>query len=153
EARRAPRDRSSKGATTRRPRAGTRAAPYGILRAGEIMHSLDVTFRFARHAFFFVAVPIAAIACSSSSDPSGGGEDTANFVGASFGAADVSASIAKYDAQRNKDPIAPFQDQTRIEGCWTNPAANHPCKRGGQCAPWTDLKKAFYCKQPLEFRI
>jgi hypothetical protein len=66
---------------------------------------------------------------------------------------DVNLAIAKLDEQRTKAPIAPFQDATRIEGCWTNPAANRPCKAGETCAPWTDLKRAFYCKQPLEFRI
>jgi hypothetical protein len=100
-------------------------------------------------------VGLLPVACASSSD------DGADSAGADLSAApastlavdDVALAMSKLDDQRTKQPIAPFQDQTRIEGCWLNPAADHPCGRGTSCPPWSPLKKAFYCKQPLEFRI
>ena len=98
------------------------------------------------------------VGCGSSGDGDGADAAGADLSGepaapAALDVDDLKLAMSKLDEQRTKAPIAPFQDATRIEGCWINPAADHPCKRGETCAPWTPLKKAFYCKQPLEFRI
>jgi hypothetical protein len=94
------------------------------------------------------------VACASSSDGvDQAGADLSAAPAAALDVDDLTLAMSTLDDQRTKAPIAPFQDQTRIEGCWINPAADHPCKHGTTCAPWSPLKKAFYCKQPLEFRI
>jgi hypothetical protein len=58
--------------------------------------------------------------------------------------ADVTRVVDRLTSQRTSAPLGKYyEDGSRLEGCWRNPAG----------ARLTDLKKAFYCAMPLEFRL
>jgi hypothetical protein len=82
------------------------------------------------------------VACGSASDDASASQS--DLVKPALAVDDVNAAIATLRAQREGDPIGPYYaDGNRLEGCWRNPAG----------AKLTDLKKAFYCSMPLEFRL
>jgi len=87
---------------------------------------------------------IATGACSAPAADDGSAAAGSAIVEDSLDVGSVNAAIAKLDALRTGDPIGPYyEDGARMEGCWRNPAGNK----------LTDLKKAFYCSMPLEFRL
>jgi hypothetical protein len=56
----------------------------------------------------------------------------------------VDSAMSALHEQRTVGELAKYyEDGVRIEACWANPAGNK----------LTDVKKAFYCSMPLEFRI
>jgi hypothetical protein len=84
------------------------------------------------------------IACGGASAGVSDSAGAAVAEGPALAVDDVTAAIAKLDAQRSDPQIAPYYaDGNRIEGCWRNPAGSK----------LTDLKKAFYCAMPLELRL
>jgi hypothetical protein len=91
----------------------------------------------------FVVALLSVTACSS---PPADESETqgAAVVARELDVAHVNAVIAKLDHLRTSEPIGSYyEDGARIEGCWRNPAG----------AKLTELKKAFYCSMPLEFRL
>jgi hypothetical protein len=88
------------------------------------------------------ASSIASTGCATTSDDAGATQS--DLATPTLAVDDVNAAIAKLDAQRNGAPIGRYyEDGNRVEGCWRNPAGSK----------LTDLKKAFYCSMPLEFRL
>jgi hypothetical protein len=118
-------------------------------------------FQPLRLAAFILGLPL--VACSSAArapsghaaaDSLGDGDDAGASQGddgddgapptPSMGDVDAPGAIAELQQQLQTPPLAPYyQDTTRIEGCWANPAGN----------ALTDIQKAFYCSMPLEFRL
>jgi hypothetical protein len=85
-----------------------------------------------------------AAGCTGSGESSTSSSNAISSSEATLDAASVSAAIAKLTHQRTGDPIGTYYtDGSRLEGCWLNPAGSK----------LTDLKKAFYCSMPLEFRL
>jgi hypothetical protein len=77
-------------------------------------------------------------------DDAAGGDDASGQTPPSMDDVDVTGAIAELQAQLTTPPLQPYySDGTRVEGCWLNPAGNK----------LTDIKKAFYCSMPLEFRL
>lgn len=90
------------------------------------------------------ALGLSTSACSAPSSDDGSGTQGSAIVQSALDVGDVNAVIGKLDGIRSGDPIGTYyEDGARIEGCWRNPAGNK----------LTDLKKAFYCAMPLEFRL
>jgi hypothetical protein len=90
------------------------------------------------------ALGLSASACSAPSSDDGSTAQGSAIVQSALDVGDVNAVIGQLDAIRTGDPIGTYyEDGARIEGCWRNPAGNK----------LTDLKKAFYCAMPLEFRL
>ena len=92
-----------------------------------------------------LALVLATAACASPTDDS---EDAANGAAAvsedALTLRDVQASIKSLTSLRDGAELGPYgADGARVEGCWRNPAGNK----------LSDLKKAFYCSMPLEFRL
>lgn len=84
-------------------------------------------------------------ACAAADADEGQGEsENAVVAPANVSTAEVESVIAKLRAQRESAPFARYyEDGSRIEGCWRNPAG----------AKLTELKKAVYCAMPLELRL
>lgn len=90
------------------------------------------------------ALGIGSAACSAPPADDGSTAAGSAIVEDSLDVGSVNATIAKLDALRTGDPIGPYyEDGARMEGCWRNPAGNK----------LSDLRKAFYCSMPLEFRL
>ena len=90
------------------------------------------------------ALSLASAACSSA--PTAGNAATAGSAVSemTLELGDVTAVLAKLDGIRNGAPIhTDYGDGERMEACWIGP--------GG--AKLSDLRKAFYCAMPLEFRL
>ncbi len=87
---------------------------------------------------------LSATACAGREEDQATAGSSAAVTQATLDVDAVNAAIEKLRAQRASDPIGPYyEDGNRLEGCWRNPAGNK----------LTDLKKAFYCSMPLEFRL
>lgn len=95
--------------------------------------------------FAFLCASVLASACSGAVDdePSAPPADT-NQSEISVSTTKVNAALATLRAQTTTGPYAKYYaDGVRVEACWRNPAGNK----------LTNLKKAFYCSMPLEFRL
>ncbi len=90
-----------------------------------------------------------ALGGCAGAEPDDAGQSEAAMNAAMSKGDGVSASavrdaIGVLAAQRSTAPLGTYyEDGNRLEGCWRNPAGNK----------LTDLKKAFYCSMPLEFRL
>lgn len=74
----------------------------------------------------------------------GSAEDAAGIDGAEVRVSAIRHAFDVFRAQRTGARFgADYADGTRVEACWKNPASQK----------LSDLKKAFYCAVPLEFRI
>lgn len=94
-------------------------------------------------ALLLAAALLSVTACSAP-PPEDSETQGAAVIAHELDAAQVNAAIAKLDRLRTSDPIGRYyEDGARLEGCWRNPAG----------AKLTELKKAFYCSFPLEFRL
>jgi len=95
-------------------------------------------------ALLLAALGLATSACTATASDDGSGTTGSAIVEGTLDVADVNATIERLDGLRNGAPIGTYyEDGARMEGCWRNPAGNK----------LTDLKKAFYCSMPLEFRL
>lgn len=95
-------------------------------------------------ALLFAAFGVSTGACSAPASDDGSTAAGSAIVEGSIDVDGVNAAIAKLDGVRTGASIGTYyEDGARMEGCWRNPAGNK----------LTDLKKAFYCSMPLEFRL
>lgn len=112
-----------------------------------MLKSTDMLTRRTLIAGLALSLLGAADGCSTPVEESASDEAQINASAeakASLDADAVNAAIAELQRARESVPIgAYYEDGSRIEGCWRNPAG----------AKLTDLKKAFYCSMPLEFRL
>jgi hypothetical protein len=98
-----------------------------------------------RRPLALAAAALVAVTTACSSAPADESETQGSAVVAhELDAAHVNAVIAKLDRVRNGALVGRYyEDGARLEGCWRNPAGSK----------LTELKKAFYCSMPLEFRL
>jgi len=90
------------------------------------------------------AVTLSTAACSAATDDDGTDTSGSAVVVSHLDVGEVNAAIAKLTSLRTGDTFGSYyEDGVRVEGCWRNPAGNK----------LSDLKKAFYCSMPLEFRL
>ena len=81
---------------------------------------------------------------AAAGDDGAAGDDAVGETAPSMDDVDVQGAIAELQAQLTTLPLQPYySDGVRVEGCWLNPAGSK----------LTDIKKAFYCSMPLEFRL
>ena len=90
------------------------------------------------------ALTLSTAACSAATDDGGAASTGSAVVERHLDVGEVNATIAKLTSLRTGDTFGSYyEDGVRVEGCWRNPVGNK----------LTDLKKAFYCAMPLEFRL
>lgn len=97
-----------------------------------------------RRLLLALALALTTAACASPTEE----DDTSNGAAAvtedALSLHDVQASIKSLTDLRDGSVLGPYgADGARVEGCWRNPAGDK----------LSDLKKAFYCSMPLEFRL
>ena len=98
----------------------------------------------ARRAFALASALLLSVTACSSPPPDESETQGSAVVARELDVTQVNAVIAKLDRLRTGDSIGRYyEDGARLEGCWRNPAG----------AKLTELKKAFYCSMPLEFRL
>lgn len=93
---------------------------------------------------FVAGLALALAACAAPREEEAQSDGSSAISSPTLDRARVDAAIASLTSVRNGAEIGSYYaDGVRAEGCWRNPAGKK----------LTDLKKAFYCSMPLEFRL